>query len=523
MWNEVAILKYMDMIGCILLDRYRIDLKVGEGGMGQVFRAYDSYAGEDVAVKILKDELALKMTYLRRFRREIKSGGMLDHPGIVKILDEGEVGGKPFLVMEYVVGLNLRKWVRDKRNDIPLVLEKFEMICRAIDYAHKYGIIHRDLKPENVLVTYDGKVKIMDFGLARRIDETSMITSPGTFIGTVAYTSPEQASGKEIDYRCDLYAIGVMMFELLSGKLPFKGEDPIGVLFQHIHNKPPSCREYNRNIPEILERFIRKVLAKEPAKRPQTAAEMALMIRSIRKTMLEIPPPPKINPPSRPMAIPKRKSVEPAPAAMARQPMPIEDRARESVGQVEVTFFMLEMPNFTSLSERIDAGTVFKFLDGFTRRIDHEVTRFGGKAIQSNGPKVFYLFRSVDDEEQARKAAMAAVECQRSFQQMLEEKWTLPFKRISLNIGLETDYIPSDFARDENLSKIVSRGSFYHTATLIQNQSKALHGNTILACGKTFDKSKDSVSGSLYKKMFVRGKRDPLMVYHISWEKGADS
>ena len=198
----------MDMIGETLLERYRIDKKIGEGGMGQVFRARDMFTGKDVAVKVLKEELSLKSTYLRRFQREIRSGSMLQHKGIVGLLDEGTVKGKPFLVMEYVEGQNLRQWMKAKKPNISQVLEKFEHISDAINYAHKSGVIHRDLKPENVLVTYDGHIKIMDFGLARRVDETSMITSPGTFIGTVVYTSPEQASGKDIGL-CFRYLAGI--------------------------------------------------------------------------------------------------------------------------------------------------------------------------------------------------------------------------------------------------------------------------------------------------------------------------
>jgi len=509
----------MDMIGTLLLDRYRIDKKIGEGGMGQVFKARDLYKGQNVAVKILKDELSFKSTYLRRFMREIRSGNLLEHEGIVRVLDDGLVGGKPFLVMEYVEGKNLRQWAKNKRRAFPLILEKFESICEAINHAHKYGIVHRDLKPENVLITYDGKVKVMDFGLARKVDETSVITSPGTFIGTVVYTSPEQASGKEIDHRCDVYSIGVMLFEMLSGRLPFKGEDPIAILFQHIHNDPPSCRQFNPEIPVEIDRLIQKIMSKDPEQRPQTAGEAALLIRSIRIPLLESP------------TISKKDMISKTRRRSEKRGRPgkgghISDRSVEDEKSpdfppedVEVSFLIIELSNFSNLTQSIDARSVLEFLDGFSRRLEHEVTRFGGKIIKSSGPKAFFIFRSTDNKQQALKASLAAMEVQKTISDMRLERWASPFKKIPLNVGIQTDYIPSRFLVDENLSKIVSRGNFYHTATLIQNQNKALRGNTILVCGKTFEEAKDSVEGKLFKKMYVRGKREPIFVYQISGKR----
>jgi class 3 adenylate cyclase len=159
------------------------------------------------------------------------------------------------------------------------------------------------------------------------------------------------------------------------------------------------------------------------------------------------------------------------------------------------------------------------FLDNFSRRIDYESTRHGGRAIQNNGPRAFYLFSSLDSKKHAIAAVIAAIESQRSIQEMKQEKWAKPFARIALNVGIETDFIPAQFLREEELPRIVSRGSFYHTATLIQNQSKALRGNSILICGNTHEKSKDKIEGSFYKKIFVRGKKDPVLVYEIMWEK----
>ena len=390
------------------------------------------------------------------------------------------------------------------------------MICKAINHAHKYGIIHRDMKPENVLVTYNGKIKIMDFGLARRVEETSMITSPGTFIGTVVYTSPEQASGKEVDHRCDLYAIGVMMFEMLSGKLPFKGDDPISVLFQHIHNDPPLIREFDRHIPKSIEDFLRNVMSKDPLKRPQTANEMAQMIKDIRTSLLE-------------KSASQRKVIYSGNRNKASTPRKVkkikqdnlliqeEREDKKPTGSVEVSFLLLELSDFTTLTKNIDARTVLEFLDNFSRRIDYDITRYGGKVIQSSGPRAFYIFMSTDNKDYALNASLAAVECQRSIKEMKEEKWAFPFRRIGMNVGIQTEKIPAEYTVEEGFSQIITRGSLYHAATLIQKQSKSLRGDSILVCQNTFKKAKEKLTGTLYKKMYVRGKRDPVMVYNVEW------
>jgi serine/threonine protein kinase len=503
----------MELIGRVLLDKYRIEQKIGEGGMGYVFRAKNIKTDKDVAIKVLKEELSQKNTYLRRFKREIHANSLMNHSGIVKLYDVGEIEGKPFIVMEYVEGQNLRQWAKNKRRAIPLILEKFERICEAIDSAHKRGIIHRDLKPENVLVTYTSDIKLMDFGLARQIQESSMITMPGTFIGTVVYTSPEQASGKQIDHRCDIYALGVMLFEMLTGKLPFKGEDPIAVLFQHIHNDPPLAREFNKTIPEELEQFIQQVLSKDPAQRPQTALEMSLFLRKIREPMSGT-----AMAKDAPFTAQVSDSISTGSGGdSGSQETPAGSSSQVILsGDMDVTFLMLEMVDFASNTESIDYPSVQKFLDEYNRRLEDEILKFHGKVILSGGHRALYLFRAFDDRNYALSAVEAARGIQRSIQ-VMRENGLKQFQRIPVNIGLESSIIPAEMTADENLSKIIANGKFYHTVTLIQNLSKALSGNTILICGNTYEKSKDTIPGVFYKKIFVRGKRDPVFVYKIGW------
>ncbi len=500
----------MSLLDRVLQDRYRIDKKIGEGGMGQVYRAVDVQNGDFVAIKVLKEDLCLKDAYLKRFRREIRAGNILNHPGIVKLLGEGEIEGKPFLVMEYVEGCNLRRWARNKRRNISFILEKFEGICSAIDCAHRHKIIHRDMKPENVLVTYSGEVKIMDFGLARRQMETSMITSPGTFIGTVIYTSPEQAAGREIDPRSDVYAIGVMLFEILTGKLPFKGDDPIAVLFQHIHNDPPSPREFNKDISPQLEKLIMKALAKDPDERFQTALALGRELAGVRDPILNTAGEqfsPVMSTPHSWGADSEETELLPRHHSESRE-LP--------AGDIEVTYMMLELLDFTAKTENIDYLAVQKFLDEFNRLVEDAALEYGAKRVITNtGPQGFYIFRSIDDENHAISALKTARRIQKSLVTLREINPQDPFSRIDFNVGIQTDLVPAGLTSRENLEKLAQTERFYHTATLILNLTKALPGDAIFACGLTFSRGEDEIPGAFYKKIFVRGKRDPVFVYKI--------
>jgi serine/threonine protein kinase len=369
------------------------------------------------------------------------------------------------------------------------------------------------MKPENVLVTYTGDIKIMDFGLARRQMETSMITSPGTFIGTVVYTSPEQAAGKEIDPRSDVYAIGVMLFEMLTGKLPFKGEDPIAVLFQHIHNEPPLARDYNRDIPQELEDLIRQALSKDPEERPQSALAMARQLAKIRAPLLQMeddrPPADKIDPNS-------PRDDEKTELLHQKKESGEEKSPEAAQGDVQVTYLLVELVDFNSRTENIDYMTVQKFLDEFNRRLEDEVLKYGGKRVSmSGGPQAFYIFRANDEARHSLAAVESARMIQRSVQDLREISQPDPFSRISLKIGIQTDVLPVEATIKENLPKMASKPQLYHTATLIQSLSRALPGNSILICGKTFEQIKNEVPGTFYKKIFARGKMEPVFVYRI--------
>ncbi len=255
-------------IGALLNRRYRLDAELGKGGMGVVFRAHDTLMERGVALKALLGA-GLGSEGRARLLREARAAAQLNHPNIVGIYDAGEDEGVSFIVMELVEELTL---FERKPVDLDEILAIMRQICDALEHAHAHGIVHRDLKPENVILAADGAVKLTDFGLARSV--ASRVSTEGALVGTVLYLPPEQALGQEVDGRADLYALGVMLYELVSGRLPFTADDPLTVISQHVYAPvvPPSA--YNPHLPPALDALIVQLLSKQPADRPASAAEV---------------------------------------------------------------------------------------------------------------------------------------------------------------------------------------------------------------------------------------------------------
>lgn len=256
------------MIGTLLNDRYRLDTELGHGGMGTVYRAHDTLLDRDVAVKVLSS-INLGTEGRARFLHEAQAVARLNHPNIVKVHDAGKSDGLSFIVMELLAGDSLF----DKRpTSMDAILAITRQVCTALEHAHAYKIIHRDLKLENIIVAEDGRVTLTDFGLAR--SDASRISIEGMIIGTVYYLAPEQALGQPMDGRADLYALGVILYELTADRVPFSGNDPLTIIAQHLHAPvvPPST--YNLAIPPWLEALILKLLSKRPEDRPDSASEV---------------------------------------------------------------------------------------------------------------------------------------------------------------------------------------------------------------------------------------------------------
>jgi eukaryotic-like serine/threonine-protein kinase len=262
--------------------RYELGDLLGRGGMAEVHRAVDQRLGRSVAVKQLRADLAMDPTFQARFRREAQSAAGLNHPTIVAVYDTGEeidpLTGVaiPYIVMELVEGPTLRDILREEGKILPeRALELTQGILDALSYSHKAGIVHRDIKPANVMLAPNGEVKVMDFGIARAVADTSAtMTQTAAVIGTAQYLSPEQARGETVDARSDLYSAGCVLYELLLGRPPFVGDSPVSVAYQHVREAPTPPSQFDQEITPQIDAVVLKALAKDPADRYQSAREM---------------------------------------------------------------------------------------------------------------------------------------------------------------------------------------------------------------------------------------------------------
>ncbi|HEY4849827.1 MAG TPA: Stk1 family PASTA domain-containing Ser/Thr kinase [Streptosporangiaceae bacterium] len=281
----------------LLGGRYELDGVVGRGGMAEVYRARDIRLDRVVAVKTLREDLARDATFQARFRREAQSAASLNHPSIIAVYDTGEdmagPANVPYIVMEYVDGRTLRDLLREDRRLLPeRALEITDGVLRALDYSHRHGIVHRDIKPANVMLTRSAEVKVMDFGIARAVsDAQATMTQTAQVIGTAQYLSPEQARGERVDARSDLYSTGCLLYELLTGRPPFTGDSPVAIAYQHVRENPIPPSRVDPEIPGWADSIVLKAMAKDPADRYQSAAEMRTDIqRALSGVPVAAPP-----------------------------------------------------------------------------------------------------------------------------------------------------------------------------------------------------------------------------------------
>ncbi|MGE5220847.1 MAG: serine/threonine-protein kinase, partial [Omnitrophica WOR_2 bacterium] len=282
------------MIGSTLNGRYLLEAELGKGGMGAVYRAQDTLLDRPVAIKLLTRMRSNDLSSQGRARllREAQAVAKLNHPNITSIYDAGEAivtsqpdhpqtaaGDRPentqkfpFIVMELILGDSLFDRMMEITGDIPQIVQISRQVCSALDHAHTHGIIHRDLKPENILITQEGKVKLTDFGLARSL--ATRITTEGILVGTVFYLAPEAALRQPVDGRADLYSLGVILYELVTGQLPFTADDPLAVISQHLYSPLVPPRVHKPDLPAPLETLIVQLLCKQPEDRPSSAAEV---------------------------------------------------------------------------------------------------------------------------------------------------------------------------------------------------------------------------------------------------------
>ena len=258
----------------MISERYEIIKSIGEGGMANVYLAQDTFLDRKVAVKVLRGDLANDEKFIRRFQREAYNASSLSHPNIVEMYDVGEDNGTYYIVMEYVEGRTLKQLLKKRGNlTTPEVVDIMLQLTDGIAYAHDKYIIHRDLKPQNIMISDDGKIKITDFGIAVALNSTQL-TQTNSVMGSVHYLPPEQASGKGSTIKSDIYSMGIMLFELLTGKLPFKGENAVEIALKHMKDDIPSAKKLNSSVPQSLENIVMRATAKNPKNRYDDVKEM---------------------------------------------------------------------------------------------------------------------------------------------------------------------------------------------------------------------------------------------------------
>jgi eukaryotic-like serine/threonine-protein kinase len=268
----------------VLANRYEIDAVLGQGGMAKVFKGTDRVLGRTVAVKVLSPQFAGDHQFVSRFRREAQAAAALNHPNIVSVFDTGDQGDVHFIVMEYVEGRTLRDAIRQEGPILPeRAVEITEEVARALAAAHEAGLVHRDVKPGNIMLTSDGSdAKVMDFGIARTTTGDTL-TQTAAVLGTASYLSPEQAQGQPVDARTDIYSLGCVLYEMLTGRPPFTGDSPVSIAYKHVKENPVPPSRLNDDVTQSLEAVVMKMLAKNPTNRYQTAAELLEDLERVRQ------------------------------------------------------------------------------------------------------------------------------------------------------------------------------------------------------------------------------------------------
>ena len=285
------------------LGRYEIRSQLGAGGMGEVYLAQDTKLDRKVALKILPADVAADQGRMRRFVQEAKAAAALNHSHIAHIYEIGDADSVHFIAMEFIDGETLRQYLHRRQTDLPKLLRYLQHVAEGLAKAHAAGIVHRDLKPDNIMITSDGEAKILDFGLAKLIEaKQSSATSgegrvrlplsilqqhstPGVILGTVGYMSPEQAQGKEIDHRSDIFSFGCILFEAVTGRKTFEGTDAIDTLNKIIREPVAPISDFRTDLPNDLQRIVRRCLVKDREERYQTIKDVALELRELRREM----------------------------------------------------------------------------------------------------------------------------------------------------------------------------------------------------------------------------------------------
>lgn len=495
----------------VLNDRYQLELKLGEGGMGSVYRALDLATNRDVAVKILRRDLAESKHARRRFAREARAAGMLNHPGIVRVMDFVD-DARPYLVMDLINGVSLRRYIRRERPDVFRLLEICDELCEALAHAHDRGVVHRDLKPDNIVITPEGRVKILDFGLARvRIPEISHLTRSGSALGTCSYMAPEQAAGKPADERSDLYAIGVILYEALTGTIPFTADEPASILYMHVHEAPKPLRSLNPDIAPEVERLVLHLLEKKPAQRPANARILKQLVavtrRSLRgeetaileavRSLSELPVAVAVPAPlTMPSAAAPPVSIGPISPLPGADPGPGDP----------VSVLAADIPNFTVFTRDRNPLETTELEAALIDELEHCVRNHSGKLLDRYGTRIIAAFCGSDHGSRAIQSAQTM----RSRVQAVLSRYSL-MTSPTVSAGVFGGELPRRSAGDS--WEEMAKQELMHGASRLERLSRKLPDDTLVS--ETCLDSHVPVHTEPLRSLFVRGRREPIQVYRV--------
>ena len=525
------------MKGRVLGGRYALEKRVGEGGMGVVYKARDRVTDDVVAVKIIRSDISCEARAVQRFFREAKAAASLDHPGIVRVYDEG-TDVEHYIVMEFVEGVTIREWVRTfgraPRTLIPILGD----ILLALHHAHSRGIIHRDIKPENIIVTPERRAKLMDFGLARPMNVRGVtITQEGAVVGTVAYMSPEQASGKRGDERSDLYSLGVVAYELFSGKRPFSSDSPMNVLIKHIQEPPVPPGRFNPGLAPSVEDVILRLLAKRPEERYSDAVaaydafKAALDQPSARRGRQEDAPAEPIEAVERPAPL---DDTPPVPVARPRRPplrspvvlpggiLPSRRAPIEGGGEpepmIEVAVLYTRVQMFQELLDQhspldaLDAAASYKYT------VEAIATICKGRVLDGTGPMNILLFDGATVENPVAAALRAMASMKTSVCELESRVGSGDNhggqSQLFLSSGIFTGHVRP--LKDGSVDEPVRR-DLINAARRLHDLS-ASERKYCMLCENSWFRVKDQVQPvtTPFKRVYVSGRPQPLQVYELA-------
>lgn len=478
----------------VLGRRFQLEGKLGEGGMGSVYRALDLQSRHTVAVKILRKDLSESRHARRRFAREARASGMLDHPNIVQIyrfFDEA----RPYMVMEYVEGVSMRRFVRREKPTQEHLLELALQLCDALAHAHDRGIVHRDMKPDNIMITRrDGTdvVKILDFGLARvRLPEISHLTRSGSALGTCSYMAPEQASGRPADERSDLYSLGVILYEAVCGRTPFTADDPASILYMHVHEEPREPSSHNPDIHPVLEQLILSLMSKKPDKRPSNARilkDRLLKLQRLMRGETETIEEPMVS-------VGGVGLVQALPEAVPLEPTP---------GQ-PVSVLTADIPAFSLLTRGRNPLEATELEAELVENLEESVRQHDGRVLDRYGTRVVAAFCGADHGSRA----VCSVQHMRTRVGAVLNRYALEVvPTVSAGVfGGELGERNTGDSWEE-----VAKQELMHGAARLERLSRKLPDDTLVS----EDCLADNLHAEHLRSLFVRGRREPIKVFRVT-------